>query len=496
MLIPKPLLQSILLPVLIAIPIGIFGKRLGKKSGWIALATLLYSTILLSLVGLEFIETLTPLSEDYLWSGLIKLTFSFIADGLSIPTAITMALMGVSITIYSIPYMEKRIHELYPEDQGSMYGIYYLNHMFLIAGLIGIALSTNTILLYLFLELTMIAAYLLMDFFGYADRHRVAIMYFIWSHVGAGLLLMGVVLTYIETGSFSISAISDLSGKPIAILVSFFIIVGLLIKMAAFGFHVWLPHVHGEHLAHVAGIIATLAGMSNYLLVRLLAINLPSVFSMFSIPLMIWALVTMVYGAFLTLAQDDTKRLYACSTISQTAYSLLGIASCTALGIVGGIFYFLSHVLGKMMLLCIAGIILHQTGLRDMNKMGGLAKTMPLTAALTVMGSMILSAIPPLSGFQAEWIMFVGIFRQGFQGSTTGLLIALIGIFATFLTLIYTFWPIKRIFFGPLPDELKNVKRAPLVMTMPLLILAIISIILGIYPDILMKFLNSAISLS
>ena len=129
-----------------------------------------------------------------------------------------------------------------------------------------------------------------------------------------------------------------------------------------------------------------------------------------------------------------------------------------------------------------------------MRKLGGLAKNMPLTATLFIIGAMILSAIPPLSGFQAEWIMFAGIFQQGFHGSATGLLIALIGIFATFLTLVYTFWPVKRIFFGPVPKELESTRRAPLTMTIPLLILSIISLILGVYPDIVMRFLTSALS--
>ena len=123
--------------------------------------------------------------------------------------------------------------------------------------------------------------------------------------------------------------------------------------------------------------------------------------------------------------------------------------------------------------------------------MGGLAKKMPITATLCILGSMILSAIPPLSGFQAEWIMFTGIFKQGTLGATINLIIAIIGIFATFLTTVYTFWPVMRVFFGPLPKSLENVKEAPLSMTVPLLILAIVSFILGIYPDLIMKFLYS-----
>ena len=491
MLVSNPLLQSIIVPIVSAPFIALLGRRMGKKTGWIVFGILGYSTALLLMAGIDVWKSSTPIYEEYVWSAIAGLKFGFLADGLSLPTAIIMSLISSFITIYSIPYMEKRIHELYDVEGKGLFGFYYLSHLFLSVGLVGIALSTNLIALYLFLELTVISAYLMMDLFGYVERHRVAIMYFIWSHIGTGLFLIGVVLAYLEGGSFDVSALSTLSGKNSAVLVSSFILVGMLIKMAAFGFHVWLPHVHGEHLAHIAGIIATLAGLSNYVIVRLLVINLFDVFKMFSVPLMIWALVTMIYGGLLTLAQDDVKRLYACSTISQTAYSLLGIASCTTLGIIGGIFYFLSHILGKTILLCVAGIIVHQTEIRDMRRLGGLAKLMPITAVLAIMGSMILSAIPPLSGFQAEWIMFAGIFGQN---SGTGLLMALIGIFATFLTLAYTFWPIKRMFFGSIPEELNDVGRAPLTMTIPLLILSAISLILGICPDFVMRFLMSAMS--
>jgi len=122
--------------------------------------------------------------------------------------------------------------------------------------------------------------------------------------------------------------------------------------------------------------------------------------------------------------------------------------------------------------------------------MGGLAKKMPITAALWILGSMILSAFPPLSSFQAEWIMFTGIFQQGIL-KLSNLIIAAIGIFATFLTVVYTFWPAMRIFFGPTPKHLDNATDAPYSMTIPLLILALISFILGVHPELIMHFLSS-----
>ncbi len=177
--------------------------------------------------------------------------------------------------------------------------------------------------------------------------------------------------------------------------------------------------------------------------------------------------------------------------MSQNAYSLLGIGSLTLLGVSGGVFYFVSHIMGKYVLFSVAGILLLQTGLRDMRKMGGLASKMPLTATIALLGTLILSAVPPTSGFQAEWIMFSGIFRQGIYGATVNYLVAFLGIIVTLFTVGYTFWPVRRIFFGPLSATLGSVHDAPLTMTLPLLAILVISIVIGIYPDLVFKFLSS-----
>jgi NADH-quinone oxidoreductase subunit M len=160
------------------------------------------------------------------------------------------------------------------------------------------------------------------------------------------------------------------------------------------------------------------------------------------------------------------------------------------MGVEGGVFYFISHILGKTILFSVAGILVVQTGTRSIKEMGGLAQKMPLTATLCLLGAMILSAIPPLSGFQAEWILFTGVFTQG-TTSLPYLIIAVVGIFATFLTSVYTFWPAIRIFFGPLSPAMEKVKEAPLVMTIPLCIVAVLSILIGIFPDVIMRMLTS-----
>jgi proton-translocating NADH-quinone oxidoreductase chain M len=494
MQIPYVLLQVMIVPLITAIICLALGKRLGKNLGWIAGAALAYTTFLLGFVGYQLWVNGSFAPEHYSWStAAFSINFGLSADGLSLPVALIMNLVCCACAFYSINYMHHRIGELYGEENRSMYTLYFAIYLLFAVGLVGVALSTNLIAMFLFVELALIPSYIMIDLFGYVDRHRIAMMYFIWNHVGAALFLVGIVLAYVGTGSFEISALSSIAGMSIGFWVCLLILVGWLIKMATFGFHVWLPHAHGEHPTSIAAIIATIVGLGSYVIARLLFGQLFASFQVFSLPLLILALITMIYGAYLTISQDDVKRLYACSTIGQTAYSLLGIASMTALGVAGGVFYFVSHMLGKSILFAVAGILMTQTGVRNIKEMGGLAKRMPWTATICIVGSLILSAVPPLAGFQAEWVMFSGIFQAGINGGTIYLAIAIIAIFATFLTSVYTFWPVARMFFGPLPEKMQNVKEAPKSMLIPLFALGITSLIIGMFPDLVMKLITSVI---
>jgi len=487
--VPYLLLQTVVLPVLSVPVLALLGRRVGKRIGWLAGGILAYTTILLATAGHSLWGGGAPIAEEYSWStALFVLKFGFLADGLSLPVALIMNVICCALVVFSIEYLDHRIHVIYKRESKPLNAYYYSQFMLFATGLTGISLATNLIEVYVFLDFLLVPLYFIMDYFGYTSRHRVATMCFLWGFVAGALFLVGSVVTYSQTGSFMISDLPLLAGTPLALTASLFMLAGILIKLAVFGFHVWLPWVHAEHPSCIAGVLSIIVGVENYLLARIFVQHLPGILESISLPLMVWALVTMVYGAMLTMAQDDVKRLYACSTIGQTAYSLFALASCTAFGAVGGIFYFLSHSLGKAILFSVAGIIVYKTGVRDMRQMGGLARKMPVTAMLCVIGSIILSAIPPLSGFSAEWIMFVGIFQRGTL-DTVNMAVAVAGIFATFLTMVYTFWPVMRIFFGPLPQSMEGVKEAPMSMLVPLLILAAISFILGVYPEIVTRFL-------
>ena len=483
------LLQVVLAPLLAAVLSFALSERLGRHVGWIAFVSLLYSSLLLLTVGSGLYGGGPPLTETYAWAPAAGLTFGFLADGLSLPVAFVMSVVCAATAVYSMPYMRRRFEGLGGEDNKG-HGVYYLNFMLVVTGLLGVSLSTNLIELYLFVELMLIPTFFLLGLFGYVQKGRVAIMYFVWNQLGAFIFLVGILVAYSSTGSFAVSSLSTLgTGSSLAYWVFFLVMLGWFVKMGVFGVHMWLPTAEAEPPSSFAPIMATVVGVGNYVVARLLVQYMPTIFQTFSVPFMIVALLTMIFGGAMTLVQDDVKYLFAWSTMSQNAYSLLGIGSLTVLGVSGGVFYFLSHILGKCILFSVAGILLVRTGTRDMKQMGGLASKMPVTAALCLIGGLILSAVPPTSGFQAEWIMFTGIFFQGANGATVNLVIALLGIIATALTVAYTFWPVRRIFFGALPAHLQGVTEAPLAMTIPLLALAAFAILLGISPDLVTKLL-------
>jgi len=482
----------VVVPIAVAAICYLAAGRLGKNVGWIALLGLSFTTATLVLFGAGKVFGGGSVTESYPWAGAGQaniLTFGFFADGLSFPVVLVTNLVLAATAVYSMPYMEKRIQSLYGGPKPARFGLYYMNFLLVAAGLVGIALSTNLIELYLFLEMVLIPTFLIISFFGYVQKERVGIIYIIWNQLGAFVFLAGIALAYSETGSFAISSLIAVQDSSLAYWIAGLILVGWLVKMGIFGLHMWLPITEAEPPTAYAPTMAIISGMGTYVIARLLLFSMPSTFQSFSLPLMAWAVVTMFYAGAVAMAQTDVKYLFAWSTMSQNAYSILGLASFSVLGVAGGVFYFASHIIGKFVMFAVAGILLTQTGLRDSKEMGGLASKMPFTAALFVMGALILSAVPPTSGFQAEWIMFAGIFTQGATGSSAYLAVAILGLIATLFTVAYTFWPIRKIFFGSLPASLEEVKEAPLTMTLPLLAMVVLSVVIGIYPDLISKTL-------
>lgn len=492
------LIQTLLIPLILAFLILIIRSKKGHHAGWMTVIALIYNCILLSKAGLHILNKGSIL-ENFIIGPNVSL--NLLADGLSIPIALIINIICLCLAFYSFNYVDYRIEIIYPDADNKTYALYYKRFFFLYLffpiGFMGVVFSTNLISMYFFLEiLTIIPLYFIMAQFGYSDyitRYKVALMCLFWGVAGATLFLIGIMIGFNEISSFEIGEFSRLAGNPVAFWVILLILAGLSTKLAIVPLHVWMPWVHAEHPTCIAGLLAVYANIAVYIAVRVLIIPLYHNMQAFSFPIMILATITMIYGALLTLSQTDIKRFCACSTISQISYSVFGVGAMTVMGIKGGLFYFLSHIIGKALLFSTAGVLVYTTHTRDIGKMGGLWKKMPLTCFLWMAAALTLSALPPTSGFVGKWMFFTGGF-QALKVHPTGILLFIIAVLSTLLTLVYTFFTGFKIFFGPNRLDSDNIKDPPLLMSLPILFLAILAIVLGLYPKPILNLFSLVIT--
>jgi NADH-quinone oxidoreductase subunit M len=501
MVIPYSLAQVLLVP-LVFTPIAYFvGKRIGKDTGWLTAIPLVYTLLLLVGIAAE-IQGGGAYVESYQWAQDAGLTFGLKADGLSIWVLLTINILCLFISIYSIPYMEHRLHEWEHETgepvNNGAYANYYTLYLLYAVGMLGTVMSMNLIQFYLFYELMLVPSWALINNYGYGARERIGMMYFMWTHVGAVILLAGILSCYWITGSFEISALSGVVGNPNASIIAFAILIGFFTKMAVFGIHIWLPYAHAEAPTPISALLSpAMIGIGAYAAIRLVAIPMAPVFANFSFIFSIWALITLTYGGLMALSQDDIKKFLAYSSVSQMGYLFLGLASASAYGEAGAVFHYVSHGFGKCILFCIAGILISQTGTRSIKKMGGLAAKMPITATLAIIGFFVISGVPPTIGFMSKFMIFTGVFSSALTNSSEQLFVAVIAIIMTVLTVGYSLWTVRRIFFGPLAEGMEKVKEAPTLMLIPIVVFTLLAIVIGIYPklvtDFLLPFFNASL---
>ncbi len=388
-------------------------------------------------------------------------------DGLSAPVVIGVSVVTAIVAIYSIRYMVHRISEMREEGEKIPgMGAYYFLYNVFSASMLGLALSTNLVEFYIFLELTLIPSYLLIAYWGYGDRKKISMLYFVWTHIGAVLFLTGILYYGIKTGTFDYMLVPQL--KPLgniekiigtsAKLVALLMTLGLFVKMAVFGVHMWLPYAHAEAPTPVSALLSpNLIGLAGYAMARILVPAFPDILISWRNYLVFWAFLTIVYGGLVALKQTDFKRFLAYSSVSQMGYILLGIASMTAFGIAGAMLHYLVHAIGKAILFMTAGLFITElNGLRDIRKMGRLARLYPLTAAFALFGFMNLVGMPPSPGLWSEWLIILGTTKV-YSGSYAQLIaVSIAFLLALSVSAAYSFVTMRRIFYGKARSEIKK----------------------------------------
>ena len=500
------LLQAVFLPLLLSPVAYLLGRYRGPGAAtWFSFGLLLYCTVIIVLPSLD-----GHLEEHYPWTEMFG-EFGFNLDGLALPFAIMIYVLSAILVLYSKPYMVHKFREQFTElrvEAGSgqtaevvdrvalerhvnaQSGIYFALYLVFAMGMLGTILSTNLIQFYVFFEVMLIPAFFLVAFWGDGNRRKIALMFFFWTHVGAVILLLGFLMIGLTIGSFDFADINeDAIPSDILLLSAVAIAIGLGVKLAAFMFHIWLPWVHGAAPTPISALLSpVMIGIGAYGIFRLIIEFLPSAYADMAIWFHVWGLVTMIYGGAMALMQDDLKRLFAYSSISQMGYLLFGIGTYSTLGLAGAEMMYITHALGKGLLFMTAGVIIVNVGTRSISKLGGLAGRMPITAVCAVIGALTIMGVPPTSGFMGEWILFYGALETAIEeGSTLRFVTFGLGLVATALTMSYILWMLKRVFFGKTPSNLTHVKDGSWYMLAPMMVLAGFTIVLGIYPDIFLE---------
>ncbi len=421
-------------------------------------------------IGLYPLLTGQIYEEQYSFLGWRDL-FTIVLTPLNGIFVFTIGLVGTLVAIFSGPYMEYRSREVSRDT-----ALFYLTYTPFVVSLAAVTVVKHLIMIYVFLEIALITSLLQVVYYGYGDRFRIGLMYLVWSHVAALLMLAGFVLMVspdmgaapIYGGQYNVGSL------PLAL-----ILIGALIKMASLGLHMWLPYVHAEAPTPLSALLSpVLVGVGGYILIAVFVpLAMPSS-SLFSSYLTLYALATGIYGALMALVQNDIKRLLAYSTVSQMGYMLLGIAVFNNYGITGAAIHYLSHGLGKAVLFMAAGYLILYMHVRDITKLGGLYADHAPMAIASIVGFLNLVGILTV-GMIAEITLVVGV-ADRFSLSLAGApyILALAALLIASAT--YSFNTVRALFFGPRRYH-NSAKPSPLVL-IPIIVAAVVSVITFLPP--------------
>ncbi len=435
-----------------------------------ALAILLFFAFDPDASGYQFLE-------NYSWIPQIGASYIVGVDGLSLALVILTPLLTTTAIIYSWTETKR------PRE-------FYAFLLLMNATVLGVFLSLDFFLFYIFWEVELVPMYFLIALWGGENRKYAAMKFFLYTQAASLLVLFGILALYFQAGLGTFNMIEITAASPgfsaaFQGMVFLCLFVGFGVKIPMVPFHTWLPDAHVQ--APTAGSVllaGVLLKMGGYGLLRVAVTILPGGLEEYYWLLAIIGVISIVYGAFLCLAQDDLKRLVAYSSVSHMGFVLLGIATMTEIGMAGAVFQMFAHgvISGALFMLC--GSALHATGTRKISELGGIAKKMPIFAALTMAGFLASLGLPGMAGFIAEITVFMGTF----EAFGWWILIPLISVA---LTAGYYLFAMQRAFFGPFNEKLGKLHDIHRYEIIPLAILIGVAILFGVFPSLFLDPINT-----
>jgi len=423
-------------------------------------------------------------TEKAEWIPSIGASYSLGIDGFSLMLILLTTLLGFIAVLSSWSAITERVKE------------YYIFMLVLQTGMLGVFMTLDFLLFFLFWEVMLVPMYFVIGIWGGGRRLYSAIKFFLYTLVGSVVMLLGILAVYFYNHSltgvytFDIPTFQQLA-IPLAlqkwIFLAFFL--GFAVKVPMFPFHTWLPDAHTD--APTAGSVllaAVLLKMGTYGFIRFSLPILPEA-SRFFVPLIVaLSLIGIVYGALVALAQTDWKRLVAYSSVSHMGMVTLGMFALTPVGLTGSIIQQINHGISTGALFLIVGIVYERRHTREIAEYGGLSKVMPVFATVFLLMTMSSIGLPALNGFIGELLILQGVFPV----SKLWTAVAASGIV---LGAAYMLWLYQRTMFGRLENpanaSLKDLSLREVTTFVPLIALAIW---IGLYPAPFLRRLETSVA--
>ncbi len=472
----------VFLPAVAAAVILLLPKSMEQNAKWIALGT---AVAMLALsVQMFFAFDLHAdgyqFTERHKWVdiGQFNLQYFLGVDGLSMPllvltTVLTVASVLVSFSVTSRPRA------------------YFACLMVLTSSVVGVFVSLDFLLFFLFWELELFPMFLLIAVWGSGRKEYSATKFVLYTIAGSAFMLIGILVLAFNANTFDIEVLgqTEFSNTLIPLgWVFFFLFIGFAVKLPIVPLHTWLPDAHGDAPTAVSVMLAgVLLKMGGYGLIRMCVTMMPSVAHDWDIWFVGIGAVSVLYGAFITLRQTDLKRLIAYSSVSHMGLVLLGIGALGDTGLTGAAYQMLAHGLITGLMFVMVGLMYERTHTREIARLGGLARQMPLITTGMVFAGFGSLGLPAMAGFIGEVTVFLGTFER-FEWAV------LASIFGVVLSAGYILWTMQRVVFGPVRHEWDDVTDQNHWWEHAVVVgLASLVILLGVYPAIMMDMIDPAI---
>ncbi len=466
---------AIWLPFVGAGVIALLPSRQERNARWIAAAVSGLTLVLAAWLALNFASRLPgsgagpQFVTNVPWIQQFGVSYFVGLDGLSLP----MFLLNAFLVFLAV--LVSWNTTLRPRE-------YFALIMVLETAVAGVFSSLDFFLFFLFWELELAPMFLLIGIWGGARREYAAMKFILYTIAGSAFMLVGILALYFAgpVRTFDMLTLGAQQYAPAAqSIIWLLLFVGFAVKIPIFPFHTWLPDAHTEAPTAISVLLAgVLLKMGAYGLLRANVGMLPEATRQFAAALAVLAVINVVYGALVAMMQSDLKRVIANSSISHMGYVILGASALTPIALQGAVFQMFTHGTITGLLFVMVGLVYDRTHTREISALGGLAKRMPFIAVTFVVAALASIGLPGLSGFVAEFLVFLGSFPV-WRVAT------ILAVFAIIVTAGYMLWLLERVFFGPEREQWSGLRDANRLEIVTVCALLVVIVLIGVFPSVL-----------